>query len=787
MAPKQKGDDSHHAAKLKNEYLRTYVKKGTSSKSLPKMKNSTHSSEPGSTEASEENSGPGGQASSKAVLRRKDSQALLEEKSTEGTELTKKDVSKLIRRNTELRKKKLGARTCAEDRMQAILAQKEVKQEYVPVSHRTWFTSIIGLAVVANAVQLGVEVDYPQHKDAYAVLEHLFTVIFTLEMLVKLVELHKHYFKDPWNLIDFVLVWLSILDCWILVFVVGSGDGPDLRIFSMLRILRILRLLRAVRLFKVFHELWKIVKGILDSLRAVGWAAMLLIFLLYICGVFCCVIVGKNESAGYLRFEDEVEHIDGLGRDFDVYQFYGTVPRAMYTLFETCVEPLNIRPVIERQPGMVAFFFCFVFISTFGVLNVIIGVIVEHTMAVSNEKQNAEMVRVFQEKMDKLEYVRDNCFVDQDDDGDVSVEEIREAFGKPNVVDTLEEVEMPLGIQPEEFFALLDASGDGQVTHDEMLMQLTRATVHSEHQMLLDLKIAAHTTQRQIRDISSSLAKVTSSLANLQGQVKYGFCQILPEEKMQSWPTGQCLASNPNSCQDQELQKTKACESREGTSVEHRTCPAMESSAVDNTGKAKNSTEEKCLDISKIQKKVDSDYGFPEVLVAKEMSSDVDAGNTASKERPKMMVEDYSSEKSAVDLENIEERLKMIVEDPPLPAHPRPPAEASSVELSAQAPGQRPFTPQGQPPELLKIQSPSGPPKLLKFEAAAEPPPMPPRALSKEPSPPAPEAPPLPPDTEVPSKPGLHHPSEGLAIHVEPGSAVEATSLPGVPSANGAG
>lgn len=507
---------------LENEYLRTYVRK----------------------QGPQEHEDGGTSPVHPTVVRQADKESMLADVSA-GKELTTQVVNKFIRRNAT--QSKLPGP--AQQRVEALLSRKKAKKKKaVLISQRTWFTSIIGVAVIANAVQLGVEVDYPDHRSTYAVLEHMFTGIFSLEMIFKLVELRVGYFKDPWNLVDFILVWLSIVDIWILTLISGTGDGPDLRIFSMLRILRILRLLRAVRLFKVFRELWRIVKGILNSLRAVSWTAMLLIFLLYICGVFCCVVVGKNTTAGYLRFEDEMEHIDEIGRDFDVYQFYGTVPRAMYTLFETCIEPLNIRPVIERQPWMVGFFFIFIFISTFGVLNVIIGVIVEHTMSTSEENKNAAKVRQFEEKMDKLEIVRDSCF-GMDDDGNLTLQQIQKAFEMPLVLDTMEEVELPLGLQPEELFNLLDADGNGKVSYEQMMMELTRATVHNEHQQLLDLKIGLHSqlqmqheTQRQIRDI-------TAGLAELRTQVHYGFCQLLPTEKMQSWPTGPCLSSNPDPSQ----------------------------------------------------------------------------------------------------------------------------------------------------------------------------------------------------------------------------------------------
>lgn len=396
------------------------------------------------------------------------------------------------------------------------------------IHSKVWFKTFIALCVVLNAVQLGMELDYEEYKYVYNYLDHIFTGFFTIEMLIKLKELKHRYFCEGWNLLDFFLVMLSILDVWALplvftlLFTGGSGQ-QDLRMFSVLRILRVLRVIRAVRLLRVFQELWKIVRGIMDSVRTIFWASLLLIFLLYICGIFCCAMIGKNETAGYLSYADPEDRPD-YGDDFDAYQFFGTVPRAMFTLFETCIEPLNIRPVVERQPAMLVFFIGFIFLTTFGVLNVIIGVIVDHTMAQNDEDESATMIRQFQEKMDKLEVVRNMCF-DDDSNGDLSLDEIKHALETKEVQETFEEVGMPLGLLPSEFFTLLDDHGDGKVTHQKMMMQLTRAAVHTDHQQLLDLKIANHTTQRTVVELATLVKELQTQI---QGQLSYGFGTVLP-------------------------------------------------------------------------------------------------------------------------------------------------------------------------------------------------------------------------------------------------------------------
>lgn len=55
---------------------------------------------------------------------------------------------------------------------------------------------------------------YQQSKQFGDILDYLnmiFIVIFSSECLMKIFALRYHYFKEPWNLFDFVVVILSIL------------------------------------------------------------------------------------------------------------------------------------------------------------------------------------------------------------------------------------------------------------------------------------------------------------------------------------------------------------------------------------------------------------------------------------------------------------------------------------------------------------------------------------------------------------------------------------------------
>lgn len=47
--------------------------------------------------------------------------------------------------------------------------------------------------------------------DILKIFNILFTVIFTLEAIVKIIGLRLHYFRIGWNVFDFIVVILSLL------------------------------------------------------------------------------------------------------------------------------------------------------------------------------------------------------------------------------------------------------------------------------------------------------------------------------------------------------------------------------------------------------------------------------------------------------------------------------------------------------------------------------------------------------------------------------------------------
>lgn len=75
------------------------------------------------------------------------------------------------------------------------------------------------------------------------VINEVFSVLFIIEAMIKIIAFGKLYFKDPWNLLDFALVVMTII-MGIVVFAFEIEPNPVLQVLRCFRLFKLLRLFR---------------------------------------------------------------------------------------------------------------------------------------------------------------------------------------------------------------------------------------------------------------------------------------------------------------------------------------------------------------------------------------------------------------------------------------------------------------------------------------------------------------------------------------------------------------
>lgn len=363
--------------------------------------------------------------------------------------------------------------------MASIMAQQlEDEQDKEEEGH--WFTDnlvfklTIGLAVLANTIQMGMEADRPEWNRVWLITEHIFTGLFFGEMVIKLCFLRCTYFADHWNWLDAALVSLSVLDTWMLPLVDGAVTF-DMQNLSILRVFRLFRLVRVLKLVKGVRRFVLVIKGVMDAIQATFWVSGVMMLAIYIAAIFCVGILGKDSTTypGYSEDEEMIDTTD-LMMDFNPHLFFGSIGSSMLTLFNVVILAEwseIVRPIMIKQPFLVVFFVGFITFTTFGVMNVIIGMIVENVMSNARAFESDEVAAELQRKLQTLEEIHTMWgSLDQDDDGRVTAETLALCMQDKHSTmrQLLSQVDLPRGFQPTELMYMLDHNGDGGLNQDEL-------------------------------------------------------------------------------------------------------------------------------------------------------------------------------------------------------------------------------------------------------------------------------------------------------------------------------
>ncbi|MGH6769773.1 MAG: ion transporter [Xanthobacteraceae bacterium] len=214
---------------------------------------------------------------------------------------------------------------------------------------------VMGLIIV-NAVILGLETSktvMASYGRALEILDHIILAIFVLELTARILVHRWAFFRDPWSLFDFIVVAIALV--------------PATETFSVLRALRVLRVLR---LITTMPALKRVVAGLLAALPGMGSIVLLIGLIYYVFAVMATKLFADDKP-----------------------ELFGTLGESLFTLFtvmtlEGWVEV--VRSLMEKHSWAWVFFITFIVVTTFMVLNLFIGVVVNAMQAEAVKGEAAE-------------------------------------------------------------------------------------------------------------------------------------------------------------------------------------------------------------------------------------------------------------------------------------------------------------------------------------------------------------------------------------------------------------
>eukprot|EP00051_Salpingoeca_urceolata_P017838 m.246032 g.246032 ORF g.246032 m.246032 type:complete len:1856 (-) comp19058_c0_seq4:42-5609(-) len=273
---------------------------------------------------------------------------------------------------------------------------------------RKWFDTFILVCILISSALMAAE--DPVHPEAQRNkildgFDYVFTGIFTIEMLMKIIALGfvlhpEAYTRSGWNDLDMIVVITSIISL--------SVSGGSVETVRVLRILRVLRPLRAITRLQKLKE---VVQCLVQSILNIGSILMLTLLFVFLFGVmgvqlfkgtfqFCnecpdgedCALIPRSQCIGTFNTTNPVTGLpEPEERQWQTYDFnFDNTGAGMLALFATATgenwpsfmfRSIDSRgedqsPKLDSRPAVALFYIFYIVIVAFAMFNIFIGYVI---------------------------------------------------------------------------------------------------------------------------------------------------------------------------------------------------------------------------------------------------------------------------------------------------------------------------------------------------------------------------------------------------------------------------
>ena len=340
------------------------------------------------------------------------------------------------------------------------------------------------VAMILNAQWIGSQADFSVGlsdqawpgltQEAFDIAEYVFFGFYVLDVGVRVAVLRREWWYDPvrgrmyLNLLDAALVSINFTELIIVPAVVGDEGQLSANQIRLIKLSRVARTLRVMKSLSLFRQLRHLVGTCVASIGALFWSIVLIL----LCQLTFALIICQALQPFILDDQADFE------ARLQMNSWYGSFFKAMYTTFEITLSggwPLLVRPVVEYvDAGYAALFLPYIAVVVFAILRIVTALFIKETL--QSAANDAEMV-MEESRSVSLKYQRRLeelfCVVDDDGDGNLTLEEFRGALSMPSVSQYL--LYMDVTVRDcEPLFEIL-AEGDGLITITEFckgIMQL---------------------------------------------------------------------------------------------------------------------------------------------------------------------------------------------------------------------------------------------------------------------------------------------------------------------------
>jgi len=255
---------------------------------------------------------------------------------------------------------------------------------------------VLGLIVVA-ALLVGIET-YPslagRYGGLFANLNAIILWAFVFEAAIKMLQHGARfwrYFRDPWNVFDFIIV----LVCFLPIHAEYAA------------VLRLARVVRTLRLVTALPRLQLLVNALLKSIPSMGYVGLLLVLAFYVYGVLGVFLFRDNDP---VHFRDLQTSMLSMFRVATLEDWTDVMYLQMHGSATYAYDNYSDWPVTSQaQPVVGALFFVsFVLFVTMIMMNLFIGVILNSMNEVQADRNEERRLNQDKKFLSDVDSLRDN-------------------------------------------------------------------------------------------------------------------------------------------------------------------------------------------------------------------------------------------------------------------------------------------------------------------------------------------------------------------------------------------
>lgn len=227
-----------------------------------------------------------------------------------------------------------------------MLPHSQRKTPLAQFMNSRWMHITIGTTALLNAILLGWMTLIPKTSNLYGVLHMMDTVIlwiFVSELALRFIANGFSFFRSGWNLFD----------CMIILGIFFPFLDPSHG--EIVRALRILRVFYFVETSKKFHKILKGLRRAFPNLLGVAGVATIFYYVFSVIGVALFCALGVKEFSDIGQSAETLFRVLTMDGWYDIY-----------------ISAYGVRPL-----GAILFFYTFMILMAFVMLNFFIGVIVD--------------------------------------------------------------------------------------------------------------------------------------------------------------------------------------------------------------------------------------------------------------------------------------------------------------------------------------------------------------------------------------------------------------------------